>query len=118
MGANIFLIHWHAEEAAEKAEKLEEAGYRTIVESEDGERGGKKVKSTLPDAVVIYLSRMPSDGLVTAEWLKKTKATSRIPIIFVDGKRDKVRQVKDNLPDAVFTTSKQLMKKLQQIVTA
>lgn len=108
MSKKIFLFHWNQTEAAEKAELLSAAGWDVTCESSDGVRGCKAVKADRPDVVVIDLNRLPSHGRETALYLKSTKATSEIPIIFVDGEPETVAKIKAKIPDATYTTSKKL----------
>ncbi|MGH9851655.1 MAG: hypothetical protein ACREBD_17610, partial [Blastocatellia bacterium] len=59
--ARVRLIHWKAEEAAERVEKLRAAGY----EVEYGETTPGELRDCLnnpPAAFVIDLSRMPLQG--------------------------------------------------------
>jgi len=60
MTGRIFLIHWHALEAAELATPLEQAGWQVETEAEDGARAGKRLLANPPVAAVIYLTRLPS----------------------------------------------------------
>src|SRR5688572_6503983 len=85
MKDRLFLFHWHAAEAEQLAAPLRAQGWQVDVEAQDGARGSSAVKATLPDAVVIYLRRLPSHGRETAEALRSSKATRAVPIIFVDG---------------------------------
>ena len=55
-------------------------------------------------AVVIDLSRLPSHGRAVAAWLRGSKSTRQIPIVFVGGDASKVDALKKEIPDAVFTT--------------
>ncbi len=59
---------------------------------------------SLPDAVVIDLSRMPSHGREVAQALRSAKGTRHLPIVFVDGEPEKVKRTKQLLPDAIYTT--------------
>lgn len=57
-----------------------------------------------PAAAVIDLSRTPSHGRDVALFLRKTKSTRHIPIVFVEGDTEKVERIKKLLPDAVYST--------------
>jgi DNA-binding response OmpR family regulator len=108
MSKKIFLFHWNQTEAAEKAEILSDAGWDVACESSDGARGCKSLKADSPTVVVIDLNRLPSHGRETALYLKSTKATSEIPIVFVDGEPETIAKIKAIIPDATYTTSKKL----------
>lgn len=100
----VQLIHWNRAEAKERTAKLRAAGYRVAYEALDGQAGLKKLRERPPAAVVIDLSRAPSQGRDVALWLRSTKAARLIPLVFVEGERKKVAGFKKLLPDATYTT--------------
>jgi response regulator RpfG family c-di-GMP phosphodiesterase len=106
--SRLFLIHWHGSEAATIAQKLRIDGHDVQLESSDGARAGKSIKSAPLDAIIIYLTRLPSHGRETAHALKSIKATKDIRIIFVDGEGETLEKTKARVPDAVYTTSAEL----------
>ena len=111
----LFLFHWKTAEAAELAKGLRKLGWTVDFEGENGARGGKKVIETLPDAVVFYLTRLPSHSRATAEYLAQRKATRPIPLIFVDGKDEAVAKTREKIPTGVFTTSADLPRRLAKL---
>ena len=66
------------------------------------------IRETLPDAIVIDLSRMPSHGRELAFAIRGRKYTRGIPIVFVGGDPAKVEAIRAQLPDATYTTVKGL----------
>ncbi len=56
-----------------------------------------------PAAVVIDLARIPSQGRDVAIALRLSRATRRVPLVFVDGDPDKVARTRELLPDATYT---------------
>lgn len=104
MGKEIFLIHWNTPEAEEYARDLRDKGWDVRIEMEDGARAAKSIRERLPDVVLIYLTRLPSHGRETARYLRELKATRDLPIIFVGGSPDKVANVKESVPQAVYTS--------------
>ncbi len=98
----VHLIHWHQQEAEERAARLEKAGYAVRVTSDSGKNILPELRQSRPDAVVIDLSRLPSHGRTAGVVLRKQKSTRDLPLLFVDGQLDKIAQVKSALPDAVF----------------
>ncbi len=112
MKGRIFLIHWNPLEAQQYAFDLRGEGLDVDVESTDRARAGSKILKSTPDAVVIYLSRLPSHGRSTAHALRTRKMGRYIPIIFVDGNEDAVELTRKKIPDAVFTESNELYKTL------
>jgi DNA-binding NarL/FixJ family response regulator len=115
MKGSLFLIHWNPLEAQELAGPLRAEGWDVNVEAKDGARAGKMILTHKPDAVVIYLSRLPSHGCVTAQGVRSYKSGRNIPIIFVDGKKKAVQKTKMNVPDGMFIKNKELKKILDGI---
>lgn len=99
----IRLIHWKAEEAAERIQKLKAAGYEVEYNELDGE-AYKSLRNDPPAAFVIDLSRMPSHGRDIGAGLRGYKATRHVPLVFVEGEPEKVERIKQILPDATYTT--------------
>lgn len=64
----------------------------------------QKIKGDPPQAVVISLDRRPSHGRDIAMYLRKTKASRLIPLVLVGGDPDKVKDIQEHLPDAVYTS--------------
>ncbi len=115
MAGRLFLIHWNEAEAAELAARLRAKGWEVETEAQDGARGGKRIKADQPDAVVIYLTRLPSHGRETADGLRSIKATRHIPIIFVDGKEEAIEKTRAKVPGALFVTSAGLREALASV---
>jgi CheY-like chemotaxis protein len=75
------------------------------------------LKSNLPAAVVIDLSRLPSQGRDVAINIRHAKATRDIPIVFVKGDPQKVNQIKALLPDAIYTDYAHIQTALKQAIS-
>ncbi len=99
----IRLIHWNAAEAKERAAKLRAAGY-TPDARPFAPSFLRELRERRPAAVLIDLSRMPSQGRDVGIAVRHAAGTRRIPIVFVDGEPERVARVKRHLPDAVFTS--------------
>jgi CheY-like chemotaxis protein len=100
----LCLIHWHLSEAKTRAARLRSAGYEVDAGAVDGPEALQRIARNLPDAVVIDLSRLPSHGREVASFLRRTKATRHVPLIFVGGDVEKVARIQELLPDAVYTS--------------
>lgn len=99
----VCLIHWKAEEAKEKIAKLRAAGYE--VDYDEPTPGSlRDFMNNPPAAFVIDLSRMPMQGRDVAMVLRGRKTTRHTPLVFVEGEPEKVERIKNQLPDAVYTT--------------
>jgi DNA-binding response OmpR family regulator len=118
MKGNLILIHWNPLEAQELAIPLRADGWDVDVESKDGARAGKKILTRKPDAVVIYLSRLPSHGCITAQGIRSYKGGRHVPIIFVDGKSEAVEKTRSDVPDGMFIKKKDLKRILDDLYKA
>lgn len=111
----LLLIHWNSEEAEAYAEALLAQGWRVDVEAEDGARAAKAIKAAPPQAVLIYLTRLPSHGRATAAHLAESKATRTIPIIFVGGEGEALAKTKAALPRASYLSADELAAHLEAL---
>jgi hypothetical protein len=101
--ARIRLIHWNVAEAADKARRLQAGGYEVEAGPlAPGRPWRRDLAADLPDAIVIDLSRLPSQGRDVALSLRLYKPTRQVPLVFVDGDNEKVAAIRVHLPDAVY----------------
>ena len=68
-----------------------------------------------PSAFVIDLSRLPAHGREIAIALRQSPKTRHVPIIFCDGAPEKVKAVRDALPDATYCGATELVKTLKAV---
>lgn len=96
------LIHQHPASAARRVQQLESAGL--VVEYSDIPDSAKmrRLAEQAPDIYVIDLERLPSRGREIGLWLRRRKATRRVPLLFVGGATAKIERVRKLLPDAAF----------------
>lgn len=99
----VRLIHWETEKARERAAQLRSAGLTVDFEALTA-AGLRALREDPPCAIVIDLSRVPSQGRDLGLNLRKYKATRHVPLVFASGLPDKVERVRDLLPDAVYAT--------------
>lgn len=62
----------------------------------------RQIRDDLPDAVVIDLDRLPSQGRDLGLAVRYYKATRQLPLVFLGGETAKVTAIQALLPDAVF----------------
>lgn len=115
----VLLVHWNATEARARAARLRDAGYTVRIHSKeaDGE-GFKRVRAHPPDAVVIDLDRLPSHGRACGVWLRQTKPTRHVPILYVGGDDERIARTRKLLPDAVFSSWRRVRGDLRRAVAA
>jgi len=106
--ANIRLIHWKPAEALEIIELLRAAGHEVAYDEQINPGVSRQIHEKQPDAIVIDLSRLPSHGREVAVYLRGHKATRDIPLVFTGGAEEKVAAIRELLPDATYSTSRQL----------
>lgn len=101
------IIHWKDAELSERLARLRGAGIDAagFCDRESGSPVLRKLLDReLPAVIIIDLSRLPSHGREVALWLRQTKRTRTIPLVFVDGDPAKVERVRALLPDATYAT--------------
>jgi len=111
--SRVLLVHWNAEEAVERIERLRKAGYETDFHADQDGAGFRAIRDAPPNAFVIDLSRVPSHGRDLGVWLRQQKPTRAVPLVFVGGDPDKVARVKKLLPDATYTEWSRIRSALQ-----
>ncbi len=113
---NIKLILWNAAEAQGRAPVLTNAGYRVDATIPLGSKFVQLLKENPPDAVVVDLSRLPSQGRDIALLLRQYRPTRNIPLVFVDGDPVKVERIKRLLPDAMFARWTNILSSLRRAI--
>lgn len=114
--ARVRVIHWKAEEAAALLNSLRTAGYQVDYEERPDYHIAQAIRAESPAAVVIDLSRLPSHGREVATYLRGSKSTRHVPIVFVDGVAEKVEAIRAKLPDAVYTTGARVAQALRKAI--
>jgi hypothetical protein len=102
--SRIQLVVWDSDEAKIRAGTLKVSGYDVSTQLPGGPATLRKLSETLPTAVVIDLSRRPSSGRDIGLAIRSFKALRHVPLVFVEGEREKVASIRKLLPDATYTT--------------
>lgn len=106
-----WLIHWDPAEGKRLAKR-----FRLTFEPLGNRKAGtlplpeylRKLRNNPPTAIVIDLTRLPSQGRDVALWLRRTAVTRHVPLIFVEGGPAKVTPIRNLLPDAQYGSWKQI----------
>ncbi len=106
--ARVRVVHWKEPEAGPLLDACRAAGHDVEYDPADLPATSKTIRHTLPEALVIDLSRRPAAGRELAFAIRQTKYTRQIPLIFVDGDPEKVKTLRSYLPDAVYTPLKRV----------
>lgn len=117
----IHYLHWNADEAAERAARLQELGL--AVNWELPGAGGltaflKALEAEKPAVLVIDLGRLPSQGRDIGLNVRRRQGTRHIPLLFAGGKPEKVAAVRKVLPDAAFSSWDELADTIHQTASA
>lgn len=119
-GLRAFVVHWDAREVEEKVAFAKTCGLAVVGhEAEDGSRAMRAVKDLEPGILLIWLSRLPSHGRVTAHAIRSAAWGRRLPIVFVEGDPDflgdtKMAKVRRDIPDAFVATPARLSEAVAQ----
>jgi hypothetical protein len=100
-GRRIRLIHWNRKEAEGLARRLERHGFE-VDWSEATPSALRALNRQPPAALVVDLTRLPSQGRDVAVVLRRQRGTRAVPLVFLGGDRDKVGAVRRLLPDALY----------------
>jgi hypothetical protein len=99
----ITLIHWNKEEGLRRETQLREAGFDARLLPPSSPPNVRAIRDEPPEAVVIDLTRLPSHGREVAVTLRQWKTTRHLPLIFAGGPPEKVKLIRERLPDAVYS---------------
>ncbi len=104
----VWLVHWNEAECRQRSRLLEELGYRVECRLAAGPQLLRDLRAAQPAAVIIDLSRLPSQGRDLGISIRHQKASRFIPLVFVGGEQDKVAALRSLLPDAAYARWEQM----------
>jgi CheY-like chemotaxis protein len=100
----ILFVHWSEEDAAERAGRLLALGYEADTLIGEGALLGRRLTADpRPDSILLDLDRLPANGREVGRQLREHTGTRTIPLIFVGGNAEQVKQTKEVFPDAAYT---------------
>ena len=100
--SRITLIHWNAAEGEARAAQLRAAGFDARLLPPASPPNVRAIRDDPPDAVVIDLTRLPSHGREVAVYLRQSRTTRHVPLVFAGGPPEKVALIRERLPDATY----------------
>jgi len=110
----VRLCHWREKEAGPLIDILRKAGYAVDYPGEKANGSYRTLREKPVFAVVIDLTRLPSHGRHVAAEIRANKSIRHIPIVFVDGDPEKVDRIRQEIPDAVYTSRTRLAAALKR----
>lgn len=99
--ARVQLIHWKESEGRGRADELRALGHSVQYEA-DGSAALALLRAEPVDVIVIDCTRLPSHGRAAAHALRQRQSSRCMPLVFLGGEEEKLAQLKQELPDAVF----------------
>ncbi|MGE5221995.1 MAG: two-component system response regulator [Omnitrophica WOR_2 bacterium] len=112
----IRYIHWNPEEAIERGNRLKQIGY-DVDAGPYSPAALRLLRQGPPDAVVIDLSRLPSQGRDIALQIRQFKPLRYVPIIFLEGDPEKIERIRKLLPDASYSDWDQISNTLLNAIS-
>jgi CheY-like chemotaxis protein len=100
--ARVVLVDWNATAAKAGLATLRRAGHETRVLVPKDSASFKVLLEKPPEAILVDLTRRPSEGRNVGVWLRQRKATRSVPLLFVGGEPEKVQRTRALLPDATY----------------
>jgi len=99
----IHLIHWQKKESETYASIIRDLGHEIDSSLPENAQFFKSLRDSMPDLMVIDLSRLPSQGRDLVINMRSQKSLQLIPVIFVEGDPEKVARIQKLIPDAFYT---------------
>ena len=100
----VVLVHWNAAEAAQRVDWLRKEGFEVAAFARANPDSLRALAASPPDAIVIDLARLPSQGGALGVALRQRKGTRAVPLVFIEGDAEKTARVRAVLPDASFAS--------------
>lgn len=98
----VYLMNWDADARDQRAEQLSRLGFEVVSDIPSPAKLLRELETMRPSAIVIDLTRIPSQGRDFGVALRTRKGTRHIPLVFVGGAFAKVENTREVLPDAEF----------------
>jgi hypothetical protein len=116
--ARVMLIHWNAAEAEPRLNALTKAGHDASLFIPHSSTALKGLSADPPEAILVDLARLPSQGTAVAIELRRRKALRTVPTVFIGGLPEKLERPRQLLPDATFTTWPRIAAALRKALAA
>ncbi|MHA1104381.1 MAG: hypothetical protein ACTSPN_01535 [Promethearchaeota archaeon] len=109
---NLFVVCWDTEILHEKITPFLIKGWNVGYAFKNELQTKSLIEKLRPDVIVIYLNVAAKKGRLVAKFIKETGSINHIPIIFIDGKPKDVIKIRNEFPNAIYTSSEELEKVL------
>ncbi len=117
MKGKIFLVQWDVAAATARADALRRVGWHVDVETENGGRAYRHIRTSVPDVVVLDLVKKPSHGRELGGALRDLRATSALPVVCIEEGFEARETTRTKIPDAIFAAPSDLAVTLDVVAT-
>ena len=100
--ARVRLIHWNKSESALRADELRKLGHTVSASPLAVSTLIREINQEMPDALVIDLTRLPSQGCSVGIRIRQSRKRDPIALVFAGGAPAKVAAVRKLLPGALY----------------
>jgi hypothetical protein len=97
----VILLHSDPDKVGPHIRELKKTGYNVELQSVSPQ-ALRALRENPPAAVIIDLTRAPSQGRDIGIYIRHHKTTRKVAVVFVSGEPEKVARIKRHLPDATF----------------
>ncbi len=111
----LFLIDWDVAHAEVRADGLRGLGFRVEVESNNGGRAFRRVRTSVPDVLVVDLRKKATHGRDVARALRDLRVTRAVPMVFLEAEEQR-GLTREKVADARFATEETLNGALEEHV--
>jgi DNA-binding response OmpR family regulator len=108
MKGKLFLVEWDVDVATRQADALRRDGWQVDVESENGGRAYRHIRTSVPDAIVIDLRSKPSHGREVGSALRELRATRSVPIVCIEEGEEAREQTRARIDGVRFSSPETL----------
>lgn len=114
--SRIVLMHWNQSEAKQRASAIARQGHKVTTLCTSDKENLLAVRDSPPELFVIDLSRLPLQGREVAGYFRRLKSTRQVPILFIDGDPERVKRVRNLIPDAEFAKSDDIKSAIKRAI--
>ncbi|HYZ87048.1 MAG TPA: hypothetical protein VE621_21715 [Bryobacteraceae bacterium] len=114
--AKFALVHWNESEAEARVREASSKGVGLELLRLQPGRTVQTIRSVNPEALLIDLTRMPSNGRAVASVLRSQRSTCHIPILFVGGEPQKVEKALADAPGSQWCEWENIAKAIPKLL--
>ncbi|GAC1353307.1 MAG: hypothetical protein NVSMB1_25480 [Polyangiales bacterium] len=117
MKGKLFLVQWDVTTANQRAAALRREGWHVETESENGGRAYRRIRTSVPDMIILDLAKSPTQGRELGGALRDLRATRVLPVVCIEENCEGRELTRDKIPDAIFTMPNDIGSTLDGVAT-